>query len=69
METSHTPTLQGNSGVPKAVIPLFKVREGNVMLGKSGRESRGQAGSILWNTEGLYITVLQLLANLLSHVH
>jgi hypothetical protein len=39
-----------------------------VMLGKSGRESRGQVGLLLWITEGLYTTVLQLLTNLLSHV-
>jgi hypothetical protein len=36
METSHTPTLQDNSRVPQAVIPLFKVRERNVTLGKCG---------------------------------
>jgi hypothetical protein len=35
-ETSHAPTLQDNSGVPQAVIPLFKVRERSVTLGKCG---------------------------------
>jgi hypothetical protein len=35
-ETSHMPTLQDNSRVPQTVIPLFKVRERNVTLGKCG---------------------------------
>jgi hypothetical protein len=35
-ETSHVPTLQDNIGVPQAVIPLFKVRERNVTIGKCG---------------------------------
>jgi hypothetical protein len=36
VETSHAPTLQDNSGVPQTVIPLFKVRERDVTLGKCG---------------------------------
>jgi hypothetical protein len=36
VETSHTPTLQDNIGVPQAIIPLFKVRERNVTIGKCG---------------------------------
>jgi hypothetical protein len=35
-ETSHAPTLQDNIGVPQTVIPLFKVRERNVTIGKCG---------------------------------
>jgi hypothetical protein len=35
-ETSHVPTLQDNIGVPQTVIPLFKVRERNVTIGKCG---------------------------------
>jgi hypothetical protein len=35
-ETSHAPTLQDNIRVPQAVIPLFKVRERSVMIGKCG---------------------------------
>jgi hypothetical protein len=53
----------------KTVIPLCKVRKGSVSQGKRGYESRGQVGLLLWNTKVLYTTALQLLTNLLSHVH
>jgi hypothetical protein len=66
-EKSHMPTTQDNSGVPQAIIPLFKVRERKFMLGSSGCESRGQVRLLLQNTEGLYTTVLQLLTNTMSH--
>jgi hypothetical protein len=36
METSHVPTTQDNSGVPQAVIPLFKVRKRSITLGSGG---------------------------------
>jgi hypothetical protein len=35
---------------------------------KEKRNTRGQVRLILWNTEGLYTTALQLLTNTMSHV-
>jgi hypothetical protein len=35
-ETSHVPTLQDNIGVAQAIIPLFKVIERSITIGKCG---------------------------------